>query len=155
MTADCYACRAAPAGFPANPYSAYCAGCQPCSAVAPAAAYSECGRCQVLFGSLASFEDHLVRDPGSPVIRGCTPPRVLGLVQDGSGTWQTPEGLARRERTRAMTAQWNRERREARHGPPCPGRDGLRGPPWCDCLGPGPGGRRLDLRAATGQVDTM
>jgi hypothetical protein len=97
MASTCYTCRAVPAGHPDNPYSAYCAGCQPREDAPPGRSQSGCSRCRQVFGTLASFTGHLVHDAGSAVVLACAPPRVLGLVPDQHGTWQTPEGLAKRE----------------------------------------------------------
>jgi hypothetical protein len=57
-----------------------------------------CSPCGETFGTLTLFDGHQDVDrKRRPVVR-CADPRDLGLVQDGHGVWQTPEGLAARER---------------------------------------------------------
>jgi hypothetical protein len=75
-----------------------------------------CARCHATFATLALFDAHQIADYGQivrPVII-CREPAVmrvnrrgqlarqdgLELAQDGRGTWHTPAGLARRERSR-------------------------------------------------------
>jgi hypothetical protein len=63
-----------------------------------------CPACHATFTCLTLFDKHqIVRYDRRPAVR-CRPPEALGLVQDGRGTWGTPEGLARRQQTREQLA---------------------------------------------------
>ena len=75
-----------------------------CCSLPPFSVHCHCGRCHVTFATLESFEGHLVRIPGSPVAVRCKTPAELGLLDDGNGTWRTPEGLARRDLDAARLA---------------------------------------------------
>lgn len=104
----CYACRRDPAGHPGNPYSAYCTGCQPHGVHLLSVAFSGCSRCHLVFGTLESFESHRAG--------GCASPLAMGLIQDRYGIWQTPGGMASRERTRQMMTGINARGRDGRSG---------------------------------------
>jgi hypothetical protein len=69
-----------------------------------------CAACGHQFGSLAQFDAHQAVDYSQRRAVTCTEPSILGLVRDVNGVWQTPEGLANRERT----AERLREARQAR-----------------------------------------
>src|SRR5271169_6428337 len=54
----------------------------------------ECGACGEKFGTLELFDAHQHWDRRGEWKLSCSLPP--GLVRDARGTWQTPEGLARR-----------------------------------------------------------
>ena len=117
MTATCFTCREQPAGFPASPYSAYCPGCQPGGAPRPERASHGCGLCGAAFGTLTSFDGHQdIAYDRAPVII-CREPAAMGLVADRDGTWQTPEGLLGRERSRQRGLAWAQGRAQAASQP--------------------------------------
>ena len=113
MSGLCFICRDNPAGSPGElRYSAYCPGCRPARVPEPEYAFYGCGACCCMFGTLASFDEHqAVRCDCQPVIT-CRVPAALGLIRDDHGVWQTPGGLAARERKRQTMAGWNRVRRQ-------------------------------------------
>lgn len=57
-----------------------------------------CGRCRREFGNLTIFDLHHDVDYGRRPPVECKDPADLGLVKDKHDVWQTPEGLAARER---------------------------------------------------------
>lgn len=70
-----------------------------------------CPRCHLTFGNLVTFDDHQdVRYSRSPMVR-CKAPEAMGLVDDGYGTWRTPEdATATRERVSKMLTAKGRKR---------------------------------------------
>ena len=57
-----------------------------------------CAACGHQFGSLQQFDAHQDVDYTRPKAVVCRAPSALGLVPDVNGVWQTPAGLANRER---------------------------------------------------------
>lgn len=71
-----------------------------------------CAKCHETFRGLTLFDQHQDVDysrPHADSVR-CRDPRALGLSQDVSGSWCTPEGLKQREilRGRLATARSGR-----------------------------------------------
>lgn len=60
-----------------------------------------CARCHNSFGSLEQFDRHQDVDYRRRPAVLCAAVGGLGLIQDGRGTWQTPEGLKARLQSRA------------------------------------------------------
>lgn len=54
----------------------------------------ECGSCGRVFGTMELFDAHQHWDRAGEWTLTCVLPP--GLVQDARGTWQTPEGFAKR-----------------------------------------------------------
>lgn len=57
-----------------------------------------CAPCANEFGTLTLFDQHQEKDYSRRPVVACKDPASIGLVQDHRGVWQTPEGLASRER---------------------------------------------------------
>lgn len=101
MAATCYTCRARPAGYRENPYSAFCRGCQPHdTAPQPSRTQHGCGACGAILATVTDFGRHQETYPQGHPLEGvftgrCHDPAVLGLEQV-NGVWGTPEGNVRR-----------------------------------------------------------
>lgn len=62
-----------------------------------------CARCHLTFGNLITFDAHQEVDYGHSCMVVCKAPEAMGLVDDGYGTWRTPEdATATRERVSKM-----------------------------------------------------
>ena len=72
------------------------AGCPPIPAKATTC---HCGACHRTFGTLTLFDAHQEWSEGWADLT-CMDPEGLGMVQDHRGTWQTPQGLQRRQQDR-------------------------------------------------------
>jgi hypothetical protein len=68
-----------------------------------------CAACGHQFGSVGMFDAHQDVDYTQPRAVTCREPFTLGLVQDVNGVWQTPEGLANRERAGARLREARQE----------------------------------------------
>jgi hypothetical protein len=77
----------------------------------------ECGKCHEVFSGLTLFDRHQDVDYRREPSIICRAPAALGLVQDGRGTWCTPEGLKSRDFHATRLARANRGRARLREDP--------------------------------------
>jgi hypothetical protein len=102
-TADCYTCGVNLAGNAVGgPSSAFCSSCQPRDQRPVIGSAWMCAVCGVNFGTLRGFDAHQAVDYSAPRAVTCLDPAALGLIRDDRGVFQTPAGLARRERSRGL-----------------------------------------------------
>jgi hypothetical protein len=70
-----------------------------CPTILPFATACHCHVCHQTFGTLSLFDAHQDWAEGWAAL-SCRRAQDLGLVQDHNGTWQTPQGLQRRQQDR-------------------------------------------------------
>ncbi len=74
--------------------------------------YFECSPCGEVFGTLTLFDWHQVIDYSTRPAVSCLGVNKIvdsGLVRDGKGVWQTPEGLLKRAKLSARTVRRHAE----------------------------------------------
>jgi hypothetical protein len=76
----------------------------------PRGSECRCVLCGQTFTGLTLFDAHQDVDYNRHPVIVCRDPTGLGLAQDSRGTWGTPEGLAKRERSRGRLAAANSAR---------------------------------------------
>jgi hypothetical protein len=80
-----------------------------CARMPYASTACHCHTCHQTFGTLSLFDAHQDWAAGWASL-SCRPPVALGLVQDHNGTWQTPQGLQRRQQDRLRLVARGRHR---------------------------------------------
>jgi hypothetical protein len=80
-----------------------------CPRILPGATSCHCHACHQTFGTLTLFDAHQDWSAGWAAL-SCRSPQDLGLVQDHNGTWQTPQGLQRRQQDRLRLVQRGRSK---------------------------------------------
>jgi hypothetical protein len=80
-----------------------------CPRVPTAATSCHCHNCHQTFGALSLFDAHQDWAEGW-VSLTCRAAPDLGFVQDHNGTWQTPQGLQRRQQDRLRLVSRGRSR---------------------------------------------
>jgi len=80
-----------------------------CPRLPAAATACHCHVCHQTFGTLTLFDSHQVWEAGWAAL-SCRRPLSLGLVLDHNGTWQTPQGLQRRQQDRLRLVARGRHR---------------------------------------------